>query len=119
MAAVSYARSVAGVSVVSMSWGSTEFATELQYDTNFTTPTNHAGVVFAAAAGNAGSPGMYPGYSPNTLTVGGTTLALNPDNTIFQEQAWSHGGGGISQYEAQPSFQNGFVTQSADSAHHA
>jgi subtilase family serine protease len=113
-AAVSYARSVAGVSVVSMSWGAPEFSGELAYDTNFTTLSNHAGVVFAAAAGNAGSPGMYPGYSPNTLTVGGTTLAIDPNtNTISGEQAWSHGGGGISLYEPQPSFQNGFVTQSA------
>ena len=114
-AAVSYARSVAGVSVVSMSWGSPEFGgitPEMFYDTNFTTPSNHAGVVFAAAAGNAGSPGMYPAYSPNTLAVGGTTLALNTDNTILQEQAWSHGGGGVSLYESQPSFQSGFVTQS-------
>jgi subtilisin-like proprotein convertase family protein len=112
-AAVSYARSVAGVSVISMSWGSLEFATELNYDTNFTTPSNHAGVVFAAAAGNAGSPGMYPAYSPNTLAVGGTTLGLDGNGNITGEQAWSHGGGGISQYETQPSWQNGFVTQSA------
>ena len=112
-AAVSYARSVAGVSVVSMSWGSLEFATELQYDINFTTPANHAGVVFAAAAGNSGSPGMYPGYSPNTLTVGGTTLGLDGLGNITAEHAWNNGGGGISLYEPQPSFQNGFVTQSA------
>ncbi len=112
-AAVSYARSVAGVSVVSMSWGSLEFSTESQYDTNFTTPSNHAGVVFAAAAGNSGSPGMYPGYSPNTLTVGGTTLGLDSNGNIIGEQAWNNGGGGISLYEPQPSFQNGFVTQSA------
>lgn len=119
--AVEYARSRPGVSVVSMSWGAEDFAGETIYDSSFLTPTNHAGVVFAAAAGNSGSPGAYPAFSPNTLAVGGTTLALNGSNNISSETAWSKvgtsgsGGGGISQYEAQPSFQtdSGLVTQSS------
>jgi len=113
MTAVDYARNQPGVSVVSMSFGALEFAGETSLDFHFTTPANHSGVAFVAASGDAGSPGVYPGYSRNVLAVGGTTLTLNGSNNIANETAWSGSGGGISVYESQPSWQNGFVTQSA------
>ena len=70
-------------------------------------------MTFFAAAGNSGGPGVYPAYSPNVVAVGGTTLTLNGSNNIISETAWSGSGGGISQYQSQPSWQNGVVTQSA------
>jgi len=112
-AAVNYAKNQPGVSVVSLSWGANEFPSELSYDAYFTTPSNHAGVAFVGASGDSGSPGMYPAFSSNVLAVGGTTLTLNGSNNIQTETAWSGSGGGISQYQTQPSYQNGFVTQSA------
>jgi subtilisin-like proprotein convertase family protein len=112
MVAVDYARNQPGVSVVSMSWGANEFASETNYDFHFTTPVNHAGVTFFAAAGNSGGPGVYPAYSPNVVAVGGTSLSLNGANNIASETAWSGSGGGLSQYESQPVWQNGVVTQS-------
>jgi hypothetical protein len=112
-AAVDYARSVAGVSVVSMSWGAAEWSGESFYNSIFTTPVGHAGVTFFGAAGNSGGPGVYPAYSPNVTAVGGTTLTLNGSNNIVSETAWSSSGGGISQFQSQPSWQNGVVTQSA------
>jgi subtilisin-like proprotein convertase family protein len=112
MVAVDYARNQPGVSVVSMSWGTSgEFASETSYDFHFTTPVDHAGVTFFAAAGNSGGPGGYPAYSPNVVAVGGTSLTLNASHEIASEVAWSGSGGGISQYESQPSWQNGVVTQ--------
>ncbi|MEJ8867665.1 S8 family serine peptidase, partial [Pseudomonas jessenii] len=40
--AVSYASTQAGVSVVSMSWGTTEFWGQSSYDSLFTTPAGHS-----------------------------------------------------------------------------
>src|SRR5207248_7814219 len=50
--AVSVAASQPHVRVVSMSWGASEFKTETQYDSSFTTP----GVTFVAASGDSGAP---------------------------------------------------------------
>src|SRR5262249_54844668 len=55
LAAVDYARSQAGVSVVSMSWGTGEFNTESSLDYHFTTPSGHQGVSFIASAGDTGA----------------------------------------------------------------
>jgi subtilisin-like proprotein convertase family protein len=111
--AVDFARRQVGVSVVSMSWGSPDFSGETGFDTYFTTTSNHAGVSFVAASGDSGSPGSYPAISPNVLAVGGTNLTLNASNNISIETGWSGSGGGISQYEVQPAYQSGFVTQSS------
>jgi autotransporter-associated beta strand protein len=110
-AAVDYARNQPGVSVISMSWGEPEYATQTQDDAHFTTPTGHAGVTFVAATGDHGAPGLYPAYSPNVVAAGGTYLKVS-GNSYVSETGWSGGGGGISKYEAQPAYQNGVVTQS-------
>jgi hypothetical protein len=111
LTAVDYARNQAGVSVVSMSWDSSEFSGETSYDSHFVTPSGHAGVTFVASSGNSGTI-SYPAASPNVLAVGGTTLYLNHDNTWKSETGWSGSGGGISQFESQPAYQKGVVTQS-------
>jgi kumamolisin len=36
----------------------------------------------------------YPASDPSVVTVGGTSLSLNTDNTISAESAWSLSGGG-------------------------
>jgi subtilase family serine protease len=110
--AVQYAASLPGVSVVSMSWGGGEFSSEDYYDSIFTTPTGHQGVAFIASSGDNGAPASYPAVSPNVLAVGGTSLYLN-GSSYGSESAWSGSTGGISTYEAQPSYQHGVVSQSA------
>jgi hypothetical protein len=108
LTAVNYARNAAGVSVVSMSWGSSEFSSETQYDSYFTTPSGHQGVTFVAASGDEGSwyGPEWPASSPNVLSVGGTTLNLaNSSGTYGSETAWSDSTGGISRYEREPSYQ--------------
>jgi subtilase family serine protease len=57
---------------------------------------------------------IYPSVSPCVVAAGGTTLALStsePGSNPFiidygHETAWSGSGGGLSQFESQPSFQN-------------
>jgi hypothetical protein len=113
-AAVDYARNQPGVSVVSMSFGGSEWSGETSYDFHFTTPTGHAGVTFVASTGDSGSSGApeYPSISPNVVGVGGTTLMLDGSNNYMTESGWSGSGGGNSVYESQPGYQKGVVSQS-------
>jgi hypothetical protein len=113
LTAVDYARNASGVVAVSMSWGGGEFSNESSYDFHFTTPSGHIGVTFLASSGDSGSPASWPAISPNILAVGGTSLTLDSNNNISKETGWSGSGGGISPYEAQPSYQVGVVTQSS------
>ena len=101
------AAAMPGVSVVSMSWGSAEYAGETAFDGDFTTPAGHQGVTFVASTGDMGAPGLYPAYSPNVLAVGGTSLTLQADGTYGGESGWSNDGGGTSIFEAQPAYQQG------------
>ena len=110
MTAITTARSLEGVSVVSMSFGFVEgdnltAAQEASMDAILTTPLGHQGVTFVAASGDTGSPGTYPAFSPNVLAVGGTSLTINSDNTYASETGWSLSGGGESQFESRPSYQ--------------
>jgi hypothetical protein len=107
LAAVDTAANYSGVAVVSMSWGSSEFSTESSYDSHFTTPKGHTGVTFVASSGDSGGVVEWPAASPEVLSVGGTTLSLNSDNTWKSETAWSGSGGGVSGYEASPGYQSG------------
>jgi subtilase family serine protease len=109
-----------GVAAVSMSWGFNEFAaeTDAAHDAHF---TGHAGVTFVGASGDSGKPPIWPATSPNVLAVGGTRLTLTASNDWSSEKGWGNGGlsfffggsgGGISKYEAKPSYQSS-VTQSS------
>ena len=107
-AAVNYAREQAGVSVISMSWGSADAAANASNDQALSTqylvtPSGHQGITFVAATGDVGV-ADFPATSPNVLAVGGTDLYLNSSGGISSETAWSKtsssadsGGGGISQ----------------------
>jgi subtilase family serine protease len=124
LAGVKYAAGAPGVSVVSMSWGGSEFfswgggefASQTAYDSYFTTPAGHQGVTFIAAAGDSGVQGGvdWPASSPNVLSVGGTTLnTLNASGTYGSESSWSGTSGGYSQVESQPTYQKNAITSSA------
>ena len=83
-----------------MSWGFPEFPGETAYDSYFTTP----GITYVAASGD--SPGVeYPAASPDVVAVGGTTLTLSSSGGYGSETAWDDSGGGFSQYEAEPAYQ--------------
>jgi hypothetical protein len=114
---VKYARVVPAVSVISMSWGGSEFYTfsgkeftgEVDDDVDFTTPPGHQGITFVTAAGdNGASNGAgWPGESPNALTVGGTSLTIGASGAISSETTWSDTGGGFSEIEPEPAYQVG------------
>jgi subtilase family serine protease len=105
MAAVNTASHTPGVTVVSMSWGFSEFPGEASYDPDFTTP----GITYIAAGGD--SPGVdYPAASPDVLAVGGTTLTITSSGAYGSETAWNNSGGGYSQYESEPSYQESVQT---------
>ena len=106
-AAANWARAQTGVSVISMSFGGNETGSETQYDSIFTTPANHQGVTFVASTGDAGAPSGFPSLSPNVVATGGTGLAIDSVGNYQSETGWSGSGGGISQDEAQPSYQKG------------
>ena len=107
-----FASQLPGVSVVSMSWGSGEFAGESAYDGAFTTPAGHAGVTFVASSGDSGTT-EYPSASPNVLSVGGTTLSVTSTGAIVSETGWSGSGTGYSTYESAPSWQTTGLNSSA------
>jgi subtilase family serine protease len=109
IAAVNYARQQPGVVTVSMSWGSTEFSGEQSYDSTFTTPTGHAGVTFFGSSGDSGSPAIWPALSTHVVAVGGTSLTLGATGAYQGETGWSGSGGGISQYETAPGYQQGLT----------
>ena len=108
MKAVNYAKTISSVSVVSMSWGSSEFSGETQYDNTFTTPAGHQGITFVAASGDEGAAGgaEYPASSPNVLSVGGTTLSISSSGSVSSESAWSSSSGGSSRFESAPTYQS-------------
>jgi subtilase family serine protease len=109
-AAVNYARNLAGVSAISMSWGSDDSLANQATDQSLSsqylvTPAGHQGITFVASAGDTGLP-SFPAESPNVLAVGGTDLYLASSGAISSETAWTptssggvtySGGGGVSQ----------------------
>jgi subtilase family serine protease len=116
LSAVDVARNLPNVSVVSMSWGSSEFSSETSYDSHFTTPAGHIGITFIASAGDSGAPGVWPSLSPNVLAVGGTTLQVGSNGSYVGETAWSDSGGGVSRYESEPTYQQSAQSYGARTA---
>jgi subtilase family serine protease len=92
-----------GASVISNSYGGSEFSSETSasYDGHF----NHPGVAITVSSGDGGYGVEYPAASPYVTAVGGTTLQLNSDGTRRAETAWSGAGSGCSAYEPKPSWQ--------------
>lgn len=108
--AVDYARHQPGVSVITMSFGSSEFSSETSLDSLFTTVANHNGVTFVAASGDSGSPPIYPAVSTNVVAIGGTTLTLSASGNYQGETGWDGSGGGVSSYEPLPAWQSGVIS---------
>ena len=107
LTAVNYAAAQPGVSVVSMSWGISEFPQETSLDSYFTTPAGHSGVSFVAATGDNSAPAIWPAASPNVVSVGGTSLrTVGAADSYWMENGWIFGGGGYSLYESRPSYQS-------------
>lgn len=115
LSAVNYARNAAGVSVVSMSWGASDFSGEAAYNSYFTTPAGHTPVTFVASSGDSGAGASWPAIANNVLAVGGTTLKVNSNGTYASESAWSGSGGGYSSNESEASYLTTFQSSGKQS----
>jgi len=91
-----------GATVVSNSYGSSEFSGETSYDSHF----KKTGVAITFPSGDSGYGTMYPASSQYVTAVGGTTLNFNADKTYKNETAWSGSGSGCSVFEAKPLWQH-------------
>lgn len=109
LSAVQYATSH-GASVVSMSWGGSEFSSEASYDSYFNVPKVTC-VASAGDSGEANSGVEWPAASPYVVSIGGTSLYLSSGN-YSSETVWNNSsgatGGGISLYETEPPYQSGW-----------
>jgi subtilase family serine protease len=106
--AVAYAGNTLGANVVSMSFGGSESSSETSLDADMT----HPGTLYTASAGDSGHGAEYPAASPNVVAVGGTTLNGCSGTScagFTSETTWSSSGGGISAYEAIPSYQSAYT----------
>ena len=90
-----------GATVVSNSWGGSEFSSETSYDTSY---FHHPGIPITVSAGDSGYGVEYPAASQYVTAVGGTTLTLN-GGSWAGETVWSGTGSGCSSYETKPSWQ--------------
>jgi fibronectin type 3 domain-containing protein len=100
LAAVDKAVSLAP-QVVSMSWSGPEFSSEATDDSHFAAPN----ITFVACTNDSGAPAQFPDVSPNVLSVGGTSLAMNASGNWSSEVGWGDSGGGVSAYEPRPAYQ--------------
>jgi Predicted protease len=98
--AANTAASIAGVHVVSNSYGGSEAGTqavEPLYD--------HPGVAIVASTGDSGYGVQFPAASPHVIAVGGTSLMRDGSPRGWSETAWSGGGSGCSQVYFKPAWQ--------------
>ena len=117
--------------VISVSWGDCESnmgQQEAQQENTYFQEAAAQGQTILVAAGDSGSSGCFqltggdyntalnaddPAAQPYVTGVGGTTLSLNSDNSYQSETVWNDGflggagGGGLSQFWKQPSWQTG------------
>jgi len=100
-----------GAGVVSMSFGAVEGSWVKATDANFAA----AGMTYVASTGDDGAQALWPAVSPKVIAVGGTSLQWRGSGTRY-EAAWASSGGGVSAWEALPSWQSGVVVPGAGAA---
>jgi subtilase family serine protease len=105
LSAIDYARKRPDVVAISMSFGGAEFSEETRLDDHFTSDHD---ITFFASSGDNGSGVSWPASSPNVVSVGGTSVVLAKDGSVISEKAWEGSGGGVSEYEKEPDYQNGY-----------
>jgi subtilase family serine protease len=89
-----------GSTVISNSWGNSEFSVESGLDSYF----DHPGVAITAGGGDDGYGILWPSASPNVVSVGGTSLFMK--GVVYKKEVvWPGTGGGCTQFEARPSWQ--------------
>jgi subtilase family serine protease len=98
--AVRTAGAVAGVTVISNSYGGSESGT-----TSYEASYNQPGKAITVSTGDSGYGVQFPASSPHVIAVGGTHLVRASNSRGWTETAWTSGGSGCSTVYAKPSFQ--------------
>jgi subtilase family serine protease len=91
-----------GASVVSNSYGGSEFSTEATDENAY---YHHPGVAVTVSSGDSGYGVEFPAASRYVTAVGGTTLTRSTNTRGWVESAWSGAGSGCSAYEPKPAWQ--------------
>ncbi|MEA3002867.1 MAG: hypothetical protein QOH81_1655 [Sphingomonadales bacterium] len=99
-AAVRTAGSIAGVTVISNSYGGTETGSS-SYEPSY----NQPGKAVTVSTGDSGYGVQFPASSPHVIAVGGTHLVRAANARGWSETAWTSGGSGCSGVYAKPGFQ--------------
>ena len=94
----------AGADIISMSFGSDEFRTQIQYSDFM----KNSGKIFVASAGDTGGKVLFPSSSDAVVSVGGTVLHRTGNRNVFARSAWINGGGGPSRFTPIPKWQKIF-----------
>jgi subtilase family serine protease len=98
--AVRTAAGIAGVTVISNSYGGSETSS-----TSYEPSYNQPGKAVTVSTGDSGYGVAFPASSPHVIAVGGTHLVRAANARGWSETAWSSGGSGCSTVYAKPSFQ--------------
>jgi subtilase family serine protease len=98
-AGVDYAASYPGVTVISNSYGGSEYSGEVNDQSHYNNPTTR-GIAVTVSSGDNGYGVEFPAASSNATAVGGTHLVLGQPETV-----WNGAGSGCSAYIAKPSWQ--------------
>jgi len=90
-----------GATIVSNSYGASEFASESSY----AAPYNQPGVAITVSSGDSGYGVQFPASASTVTAVGGTTLSRASNSRGFTESVWSGAGSGCSAYITKPKWQ--------------
>jgi subtilase family serine protease len=94
----SYYVSLYGGGEVSNSWGSGEFASEVNFD-NYFYRDYYDHITRFVSAGDSGLGAAYPSSSPWVVSAGGTRVNRSATGNFQNESCWSGSGGGTSSVE--------------------
>jgi kumamolisin len=95
-------------SALGISWGGTEVSDYLI--SGFQACVTQGITCFTAAGDNGANNYIvdsYPTTNAYQISAGGTSIYLNPNNSLSNETAWSNGGGGVSNVVSLPTWQAG------------
>ncbi len=113
--AINYTVNNLPVTVISVSWGSSESSytsSDISYLNSVLYNAEQKGVNIFVASGDTGAynsqsfPNVnFPASSPYVVSVGGSTLSVSSSGSYQGETAWNGSGGGNSEYFYRPPFQ--------------
>jgi subtilase family serine protease len=90
-----------GATVISNSYGGSEFSSEVSEQSHY----NHPGIAITVSSGDGGYGVEFPAASQYVTAVGGTSLVKAGNARGWTETVWNGAGSGCSAYISKPSWQ--------------